>query len=63
MHSRRPVFALDTLAFAFALGSFAGCEKKETDAPDEGSSDKKGGNLCTDYKSCNECIVGQQAKG
>lgn len=41
----------------FALGLAFGCDDQSKN-PDEG-----GGNLCTEYKTCNDCIAGQQAKG
>jgi hypothetical protein len=49
-----------SLCGAFALGLTWGCEKKETNSPDD---EGKGGNLCKDYNTCDECIAGQQAKG
>lgn len=39
-----------------------GCEKKKSDSPDGGGGDK-GGTLCTEYGTCDECIAGQTAKG
>ena len=49
-----------TLCCAFSVGLALACEKKETNSPDEGDD---GGNLCKDYKTCDECIAGQQTKG
>jgi hypothetical protein len=46
-----------SVGLALGVGVVLGCEKEESRAPgDEG-------NLCTDYKTCNECIAGQQTKG
>jgi len=53
---------MTTRSFLFVCGlALLGCDKDKasTDSPDEG----KTGNLCTAYKSCDECIAGQQQKG
>lgn len=50
------VFTLVAFALGIGVGVSAGCEKK-TNSPDEG------GNLCTTYSTCDECIAGQQANG
>ena len=51
--------ACPLLAFALGIGMSVsvGCEKK-TKSPDD-----EGGNLCTAYSTCDECIAGQQANG
>jgi hypothetical protein len=48
-----------SLCCAFGLALAFACEKKGTNSPD----DDKSGNLCKDYKTCDECIAGQQGKG
>ncbi len=52
---------LVAFALGLGLGVSGGCEKKKSDSPDGGDGD--GGNLCTEYGSCDECIDGQVAKG
>jgi hypothetical protein len=54
---RNALFGLSLLC-AFGVGVAVGCEKKETSSPDDDD-----GNLCSDYKTCDECIAGQQKKG
>jgi hypothetical protein len=49
-----------SLCFAFAGGLAAGCEKKAARSP---GSDGDGTNLCTEYKTCNDCIAGLKAGG
>lgn len=50
-----PIRAL-FFAAALVLGAAAGCDDQSKN-PDEG------GNLCSEYKTCNDCIAGQQTKG
>jgi hypothetical protein len=57
--SRRVAFAV-SLCCAFGLGLAVGCEKKESRSPGDDADDS---NLCTEYKTCNDCIAGQQKKG
>jgi hypothetical protein len=67
---------LRTVLLSLVLGSSlaVACDKdkkEETNAPagdqaDAGEGegeDDEGGNLCKLYKTCDECIAGQQAKG
>lgn len=49
------------LSSVFAVALVVSCDKQETKSPDDDND--KGGNLCTDYKTCDECIAGQQTKG
>ena len=47
------------LAVILTLGLLMGCggSSKESETAE---SEKSGGTLCTEYKSCNECIAGLQ---
>lgn len=61
MQLRKALFAL-VLGFGFSLGVSSGCDKEKKDET-ESPSDDGGGNLCKEYKTCDECIAGQQKKG
>lgn len=53
---------LAAFALGIGMGMSAGCDK-QTKSPEDGQEKKEGGNLCTEYSTCDECIAGQQAKG
>jgi hypothetical protein len=54
-------FSAVAFALGIAMGVSVGCEKKESSSPEDG--EKKEGNLCTEYDTCDACIAGQQTKG
>ena len=56
------VRAFTFVACGLAIGSYAGCEKKETRSPGSNESDGSH-NLCSEYNTCDQCIAGQQRKG
>ncbi len=49
-------FILVAFALGLGVGVSTGCKKKTTSPED-------GGNLCTKYSTCDECIAGEQADG
>ena len=54
------IVRIHLVSVGFALGLALSCEKQESRSP---GSEEDGTNLCTDYKTCNDCIAGQQTKG
>jgi hypothetical protein len=51
------------VAFALGIGMSAACEQKKTNSPDDGAKKDDGGNLCTEYATCDACIDGLVASG